>query len=96
MLPSETPWDLDQRLKSTMREANMTLTDAQHHAWFVASLTRYLRSALLQQKISTQAKELEAAMRLHETPIQDPGLGVQQIQAQIQNLCLEMQSLKQG
>ena len=34
-------------------------------------------------------------MRLHETPIQDPGLGVQQIQAQIQNLCLEIQKLKQ-
>ena len=33
-------------------------------------------------------------MRLHETLIQDPGLGVQQIQAQIQNLCLEMKNLK--
>jgi len=33
-------------------------------------------------------------MRLHETPIQDPGLGVQQIHAQLQNLCLEMHSLK--
>ena len=35
------------------------------------------------------------AMRLHETPIQDLGLGVQQIHVQLQNLCLEMQSLKQ-
>lgn len=34
-------------------------------------------------------------MRLHETPIQDPGFGFQQIHAQIQSLCLEMQSLKQ-
>ena len=33
-------------------------------------------------------------MRLHETPIQDPGLGVKQIHAEIQNLCLEMQNLK--
>jgi len=94
MLPGETPWDLDQRLKSTIREANMTLTDAQHRAWFVASLTPHLRMALSQQKISTQAEALEIAMRLHETPIQDPGLGVQQIHAQLQNLCLEMQSLK--
>lgn len=95
MLPSETPWDLDQRLKSTIREANMTLTDAQHCACFVASLTPHLRIAQSQQKISTQAEALEIAMRLHETPISDPGLGVQQIHAQLQNLSLEMQSLKQ-
>lgn len=28
MLIGETPWDLDQRLKSTIREANMMLMDA--------------------------------------------------------------------
>ena len=50
---------------------------------------------LLQQKLSTQAKALEIAMRLYETPIQDPSLGVQQIHVQLKNLCLEMQSLKQ-
>jgi len=50
---------------------------------------------LLQQKISTQAEALEVAMWLHETPIPDPGLGFQQIQVQVQNLCLEMQNLKQ-
>lgn len=76
MLPGENPWDLDQRLKSTIHEANMTLTDAQHRTWFVASLTPYLRMTLLQQKLSTEAEALAMAMRLHETPIQDPGLGV--------------------
>lgn len=33
-------------------------------------------------------------MRLHETPIEDVALGVQQIHAEFQNLCLEFQSLK--
>ena len=47
-----------------------------------------------QQKLSTQVKALEMAMRLHETPIQDFVLGVQQIHEQLQNLCLEMKSLK--
>ena len=94
MLPGETPWDLDQPLKSMIREANMTLTDGQHHAWFVASLTPHLRMTLSQQKLSTQAEALEMAMRLHETPIQDPRLGVQPIHVQQQNLCLEMQCLK--
>ena len=34
-------------------------------------------------------------MRLYETLIQDPNLGVLQIHAQLKNLCIEMQSLKQ-
>ena len=72
----------------------MKLKNAQHHAWFVASLTLHLRMALSQQKLSTQAEVLEMVMRLHETLIQDPGLGVQQIHVQLQNLSLEMQSLK--
>lgn len=93
MLPGETPWDLDQRLKNTIRKANMTLKDTQHWAWFVASLTPHLRTVLSQKNISTQAEELEIAMRLHETPIHDLGLGV--FHVQLQNLCLEMQSLKQ-
>ena len=83
MLLGETPWDLDQRLKSMIHEANIMLTDAQHHTWFVASLTPHLRTALSQQKLSTHAETLEMAMRLHETPIQDPGLGVQQIHAHL-------------
>lgn len=73
----------------------MKLTDAKYCGWFVASLTPHLRTTLSQQKISTQDEALETTMRLHETPIQDPGLGVQQIHSQLQNLCLEMQSLKQ-
>lgn len=48
MIPGETPWDLDQRLKSTIREENMTLTNAQHCAWFMASLTPHLRMPLSQ------------------------------------------------
>jgi len=76
MLPGETLWDLDQRLKSTIHEANMTLTDAQHYTWLVASLTPHLRMTLSQQKISTQAEALETTMRLHEMPIKDLGLGV--------------------
>ena len=53
MLSSETPWDVDQRLKSMIHEANMTLIDAHHCAWFVASLTPHLRTTLSHQKLST-------------------------------------------
>lgn len=94
MLLGETPWELHQRLKGMTSEANMTLMDAKHRTWFVASLMSHLRMTLSQQKLSTQAEVLEITMRLHETPIQDPGLGVQQIHTQMKTLCLEMQSLK--
>lgn len=77
-----------------IHEANMTLTDGQYRAWFVASLALQSRTTLSQQKFSTQVEALEMAMRLYETPIQDLGLGFQQIHAQVQNLCLEMHSLK--
>lgn len=75
MKPGETPWDLDQRLKCMIHEANMNLTDGQHCEWLVASLLPHLRVALSQQKIWTQAEAMEIAMRLHETPIQDLNLG---------------------
>jgi len=61
MLPGETPWDLDQRLKSMIHESNFTLMDGQHRAWFVASLTPHLRTTLSQKKLSTQAEALEIA-----------------------------------
>jgi len=48
MLPGETPWELDQRLKCTIHEANMTLMYGQHREWFVASLTPHLRNTLSQ------------------------------------------------
>lgn len=95
MLPSETPWELDKRLKCTICKANMTLIDEQHCKWFVASLSPHLRNTLSQQRLITQDEALETVMRLHETPIQDPNVGVQQIHVQLKNQCLEMQSLKQ-
>jgi len=77
----ETPWDLDQRLKYKILEANMNLTDGQHHECFVASFLPHLRVVLSQQKIATQEEDLEIVMRLHEMLMQDLNLGVQQIHA---------------
>ena len=68
----DTPWELDQKLKCKIREANMYLTDGQRCEWFVALLLPHLRIALSQQKITTEAEALEITMRLHETPMQDP------------------------
>lgn len=94
MKVDETTQDLDPRLKCRIHKDNMNLTDSQHHNWFIASLLPHLRIDLSQQKKGIQAKALEITMRLHETPIQDASLGVQQIHAQLQNLFLELQILK--
>jgi len=94
MRVDETPWELDQRLKCVIREANMQITDGQHCEWFIASLLPHLRISLSQQKIGTQAEALEIMMRLHATPMKDATLGVQQIHSQLQSLCLELKILK--
>ena len=57
--------------------------DAQHRAWFVASLAPHLRMTLSQQKLSTQAEALEMSKRFHETLIQDPRLGIQKNHAKL-------------
>ena len=66
MKPRETPWDLDQRLKCTIREANMNLTNGQHREWFIAPLTLHLGNVMSQERLTTLAEALEATMRLHE------------------------------
>ncbi len=48
MRVDDTPWELDQRLKCVIREANMQLTDDQHREWFIASLLPHLRIVMSQ------------------------------------------------
>lgn len=93
MRPVETPWELDQSLKFQIHEANINLTNGQHREWFVVSLLPHPRVALSQQKIGTQEEALKIAMILHKTLIQDVER-VQNIDAELQNICLEFQSLK--
>ena len=81
MKPRETTWDFDQILKCMIHESNMNLTNWQHREWFLASLLPHLRVVLSQQKSGTQEEALEMVMRLHETPMKDAILGVQQIHA---------------
>lgn len=69
----------------------MNLTDSQHQDCFIVMFLPHLRNTLSQQKIGTQAEVLEIKMRLHETPIQDMTLGVQKINVELQNICLEFQ-----
>lgn len=64
---------MDQRLNFKIHETNMNLTDGKHYEW----LLPHLRVSLSQENITTQVEALEIAIRLHETLMQDPNLGVQ-------------------
>jgi len=76
MKQGETPWELDQRLKCKIHEANMKLTNGHHRERFVASLLPHLRVVLSQQKITNHVEALEITMRFLETLMQDPTLWV--------------------
>ena len=88
------PWELDQRLKCGIHEANMNLTNSQQCDWFIVVLLPHLRISFSQQKVGTQVEALEITMTLHDTAILDATFGVQQIHAKLKNLYLEFQSLK--
>lgn len=47
----------------------MTITDAQHRDWYIASLLLHLRVPLSQQKIGTQEEAVDIAMRLEASPV---------------------------
>lgn len=94
MRPGEMPWELDQRLKYNILEANTNLTDSHHRNWIIAALLPHLRTSLSQKKIGTHVEALEIMMRFRETLIQDGSFGVQHIHSKLQNRCLELQILK--
>ena len=50
----------------------------------------------MQQKVTSQSEALEIAMRLEASPMFDSTLGMDQIQKQLVNITLELQSLKIG
>jgi hypothetical protein len=67
----------------------------QHREWFIASLLPHLRDCFITTKDGTQVEALEIAMRLHETPIQDATLGVQQIHCGVAEPLLRIAELEE-
>ena len=50
----------------------------------------------MQQKVTSQSEALEIAMRLEASPMFESTLGMDQLQKQLVNITLELQSLKKG
>ena len=68
----------------------------QHQEWFIAMLLPCIRLPLMQQKVTSQSEALEIAMRLEASPMSESTLGMDQLQQQLVNITLELQSLKKG
>ena len=50
----------------------------------------------MQQKVTSQAKALEIAMKLEASPIAEISAGMQQIQSQLANPTLQLQDMRKG
>ena len=68
----------------------------QHQEWFIAVLLPHIWLPLMQQKVTSQSEALEIAMRLEASPMSESALGMDQLQQQLVNITLELQSLKKG
>jgi len=87
-LTSETVWDFDQRFKVLMRHVAFSIPDAQHKEWFIVALLPHIRVPLMQHKVVTQFEALEISMKLDASPVGEIGVGMAQIQNQLENLTL--------
>lgn len=74
---NEIAWDVDQRLKCLIGQANFHISNELHKEWYIATLFPHLILPLSQKNIGTQAEALEIVMKLEASPVQDTHIGVQ-------------------
>ena len=70
------------------------MSDVQHKEWFIISSVPHIRQTLMQQKIMTQSEDLEIMMKLEASPIGETTVGMNHIQAQLENLTLQLQDIR--
>ena len=72
------------------------MSNVQNKEWFIAALVPHIRQPLMQQKILMQSEALEIAMKLEASPVGETTVGMNQIQAQLANLTLQLQDIKKA
>ncbi|CAF4129484.1 unnamed protein product [Adineta steineri] len=95
-MPHKSIWDFDQRFKTLPGQVNFAFPTQKHQEWFIAVLLPRIRLPLMQQKVTSQSEALEIAMRLEASSMSESALGMDQLQQQLVNITLELQSLKKG
>lgn len=66
-------------LRKFLDQLSFEIAPQQHQEWFIVALLPHIKLPLMQQKITSQFKGLELAMKLEASPIGDTNVGVQQI-----------------
>ena len=66
------------------------MSDVQHKEWFIAALVPHIQKTLMQKNITTQSQALEIAMKLEASPVGESAVGMNQIQAQLENITLQL------
>ena len=73
-----------------MERVIFDMSDVQHKEWFITTLVPNIKMPLMQQKIATQREALEIAMKLEASSIGENGVGMTQIQSQLENLTIQL------
>ena len=72
------------------------MRDVQHKEWFIAMLFPHINQPIMQQKIATQSEALEIVVKLEALPVGETAVGMNQIQAQLANMMLQLQDIKKA
>jgi hypothetical protein len=73
---------------------NFKIPDEKNKEWFIAAILPHIRFPLMQQKIASQKKALEIAMKLKSTPMGESCSGMSQILSQLTSLSLQVEDMK--
>jgi hypothetical protein len=71
------------------------IPNQQHQEWFITGLLPHIRKPLIQQKVVSQPKALEIAMKLESSPVGDNG-EMAQVQTQLDALTIQLAELTKG
>jgi hypothetical protein len=90
----EPVWEFDQRFKTLTGCLTFQIPDEQNKEWFIAAVLPHIRVPLMQQKIASQPKYLEIAMKLESTSMGESSSSISQIMSQLTSLSLQVEDMK--
>ena len=90
---TELVWEFDQRFKTLTGHLSFQIPYEKNKEWFIASLLPHIKVPLMQQKIASQAKALEIAMKLESTPMGESSSSMSQILSQLTSLSLQVKDM---
>jgi hypothetical protein len=87
-------WEFDQRFKTMTNHLSFHILDEQHKECFIASLLPHIRVPMMQEKVTSQSKVVEIAMKLEVASVVKSSSGMSQILNQLTSLSLQVEYMK--